>query len=220
MKSLEFHLVISLGKTSSLSEKPSEGTRGGRPLCHGWETFLRNTPTSTRARNADRGHQRTRLQSCSQSPGRCSACATQTSSEETRPLQDHISISLGISLTVAPSHPCVQPHLHAGMSRRNGKMRTTACRSWHQVRRRGPGGPQAHRGYPHGWPRPGPQCMASQGAGPQAPHCPCCTWPCAEPACGLSPPPVPGCQPCSDLSTRPASTRPGGGRAASPDEDL
>lgn len=35
MKSLEFHLVISLGKTSSLSEKPSEGTRGGRPLCHG-----------------------------------------------------------------------------------------------------------------------------------------------------------------------------------------
>lgn len=46
IKSLEFHLVISLGKTSSLSEKPSEGTEG---FCHG-VGCLRNTsvpPPST-----------------------------------------------------------------------------------------------------------------------------------------------------------------------------
>lgn len=46
MKSLEFHLVISLGKTSSLSEKPSERTRG---YVMGQEEPLRDTPTPTRA---------------------------------------------------------------------------------------------------------------------------------------------------------------------------
>ena len=41
MKSLEFHLVISLGKTSSLSEKPSEGPRG---CVTGWRELPRDTP--------------------------------------------------------------------------------------------------------------------------------------------------------------------------------
>lgn len=46
MKSLEFHLVISLGKTSSLSEKPSERTRGC--VTGQWEP-LRDTLTPGRA---------------------------------------------------------------------------------------------------------------------------------------------------------------------------
>lgn len=119
-----------------------------------------------------------------------------------------------------PPTPGLQPHLHAGMSRRNGKMKTTACQSWRQVRRQGERGPRAHQGCQHGWFQPGPQCLVSQGDGPRAPHCLCCTWPCAGPACGQSLPPVRGCRPCSALSTHPASTRPGGGPSASPDADL
>ena len=46
MKSLEFHLVISLGKTSSLSEKPSEETRD---CVTGWYELLRDPPAPNRA---------------------------------------------------------------------------------------------------------------------------------------------------------------------------
>ena len=125
--------------------------------------------------------------------------------------------SLGRSV---PPIPVPQPHLHVGMSRRNGRMRTTASQSWHRGRHLGLGGPQAHRGCQCCWPQTGPRCLVSRGAGPRTPHCLCCTWPCAGPACEQSPLPVPGCQPCSALSTHPASTRPGGGPAASPDADL
>lgn len=181
-------------------------------------------PAPQQGLSADHGRQRTRPRSCSRSPGRCSACATQISSVETRPLKGQLSLNLGVPLGERgspqnwPLGP--QPHLHVGMSRRNERMRTTASQNWRRARRQGQQGPPAHRGCLHCWPQTGPRCWVSQGAGPLAPHRQCCTWPCAGPACGRSPPLVPGCQPCSALSTRPASTRPGGGPAASPFADL
>lgn len=106
MKSLEFHLVISLGKTSSLSEKPSEGTGG---CVMGWEELLGDIPTPKKGLSADRGHQRTLPRSCSQSLGQCSACATQTSSGETQPLPGRLSLSLSPGAQPGEgrsSHPC------------------------------------------------------------------------------------------------------------------
>lgn len=126
----------------------------------------------------------------------------------------------GVSGSLPPLVPVTPSHLHVGMSRRNGRMRTTASQSWHLVRHQGRQGPQARQGCQHCWSRAGPQCWLSQGSGPQVPHCQRCTWPCAEPACEQSPPPEPGCQPCSVLSTHPANTRPGGGPEASPCADL
>lgn len=90
-KSLELHLVISLAKTSSLSDRSSAEAGGKR----GWGDTPVHAPSSSDTLAPTqpvprwcqyRGHRRIPLRSCSPSPGQCSASATLTGSEETRPL--------------------------------------------------------------------------------------------------------------------------------------